>query len=336
VALTVNAFSPPTITAPSAETVATNGTLTFSAANSDAITVADSGPGASSDSLSLSVSHGQLTLSTTSGLTFTTGTNGSASFTVTGSVANLNAALSGLTYAPTSGYTGSDTLAATIRDTTDSLSASTSVALTVSGAVAPSITAPPTAATYVNTALVFTSPGTRAISVTDGSAGTNVEQLVLQVTHGTLTLASTSGITIVSGTNNSAAMTIDGTLANLNAALNGLTFMPTTNYAGLASLVLAYTDLGNGLMGTSTTTITIGKQPTKFGTGSPTAPPTAAAAAVQSVPSSTLSSPTLSSAVTSPTSPSSGDATSDLENSTPVDAQTQWLGLAAAVDLLVG
>ena len=43
------------------------------------------------DSLTLSVSNGKLTLGSTSGLTFTTGSNGSSSLTVTGTLATLNA-----------------------------------------------------------------------------------------------------------------------------------------------------------------------------------------------------------------------------------------------------
>jgi subtilase family serine protease len=297
VALTVNAFSPPTITAPSAETVAVNGTLTFSSANSDAITVADSGPGASSDSLTLSVSNGKLTLSTTAGLTFTTGSNGSASFTVTGSVANLNAALSGLTYQPTSGYTGSDTLAATVRDSTDNLSASTSVALTVSGAIAPSITAPTTVSTKT-AAVVFT--GSNAITINDASAGSSIEQLTLQASAGTIKLSTTSGLTFASGANNSASMKIDGTLANLNAALSGLTLTVT---AKSSTLTLSYQDLGDGLSGAAV--INISYLPGSGGG-------LGGAVAIGGTPADAVSS------------------------TTPPDAETELLGFAAAVELLVG
>jgi hypothetical protein len=62
----------------------------------------------------LSVSHGTLTLATTSGLSVTG--NGTASVDLTGTLANCNTALNGLTYTPTSGYFGSDSLAITSND----------------------------------------------------------------------------------------------------------------------------------------------------------------------------------------------------------------------------
>ena len=62
-------------------------------------------------SLSFSVSHGTLTLGSTSGLTFVSGLNGTASLTVTGSEPDLNSALNQLTYTPATGYTGADSLA---------------------------------------------------------------------------------------------------------------------------------------------------------------------------------------------------------------------------------
>ncbi len=299
VALTVNAFNPPTITAPTAAAVVMNGTLAFTSPN--VISVADSGPGSGSDALTLTVTHGTLTFASTTGLTFTSGTNGTASFTVTGSVANLNAALGGLTYKPTTGYTGSDSLAILIKDTSDNLSASATVALTVnSGSTGPSITAPATVNETTYAPIVF-----KTVSISDSSAGSGIQQLSLKsiagtsgtVPSGTLSLATMSGITIVSGANNSASMVIDGTLAALNAALNGLSFTPTVK---TSTITLAYTDLGNGQSATATITVNVSKL---------IAPP-----------------------------PGGGDVaiSPDTESTAPVDSQTQWKGLAAAVELLVG
>jgi hypothetical protein len=107
---------------------------------------------------------------TTSGLTITAGTNGSATIIVTGSIASLNAALSGLTYRPTAGYTGSDSLAISLADPVDHLSASTSVALTVSNSP-PAITAPATATVSVTSALTFSAANKNAISIADVNAG---------------------------------------------------------------------------------------------------------------------------------------------------------------------
>ncbi|MCC0029939.1 MAG: hypothetical protein H6891_06640 [Brucellaceae bacterium] len=70
--------------------------------------------GASSMTVTVSVSNGTLTLSGTAGITVTGGANGSATMTFTGSPAAINAALNGLTYAPAAEYFGSDTLTFTV------------------------------------------------------------------------------------------------------------------------------------------------------------------------------------------------------------------------------
>jgi hypothetical protein len=258
VALTVTAPNPPTITAPASGSLSENGSLAFSTAGGNAISIADSSAGSSGDSLTLSVAHGTLTLASTSGLTFTSGTNGSGSMTVTGTVANLNAALNGLTYVPTSGYSGSDSLAVSVLDPGDSLSASGSVALTVNPVTAPVITAPQAASLNENSSQVFSVAGGNAISFTDAKAGTsNTESLTLSVTHGTLKLATTHGLTFKSGANKSASMTVTGTVANLNAALNGITYKPTTGYSGSDSLAISVTDPGDGLSASTKVALTV-------------------------------------------------------------------------------
>ena len=102
------------VTAPASATVIENGSLAFSPTSNNSITVSGivglRGRSAPSPSLSLSVSHGTLTLGSTTGLTFTSGSNGTRSLTVSGSETSLNAALNGLTYAPATGYTGDDSL----------------------------------------------------------------------------------------------------------------------------------------------------------------------------------------------------------------------------------
>ena len=60
--------------------------------------------------VTLSVSHGILTLSQTSGLSFVAGSNGSGDMTVSGTLAEVNAALSTLTYTPFSNYYGTDSV----------------------------------------------------------------------------------------------------------------------------------------------------------------------------------------------------------------------------------
>ena len=108
----------------------------------------------------------------------------------------------------------------------------------------------------VNTALVFSTGNGNAISVSDVDANGNPEQVTLTVTNGTLTLNGTTGLMFSQGTGaGDTTMEFTGTLTDINNALNGLSFVPTTNFAGTSSLVISTDDLGNtGLGGPQTTT----------------------------------------------------------------------------------
>jgi len=64
----------------------------------------------------------------------------------------------------------------------------------------------------------------------------------LAVTQGTLDLKTTTGLTFNSGADNMAAMNFTGTLAQINAALDGMLYNPTQDYEGPATLSVAVTD----------------------------------------------------------------------------------------------
>ncbi len=251
---------PPGISAPTSASVMQNGSLTFSSAGNDAITLSDSQAGSNSDSLTLSVTSGTLTLASTSGLSVTSGANGSASMTVSGTLSSLNAALSGLTYAPNSGFNGSDSLSVAINDPGDSLSASRSVAISVKPA--PTISAPASAHVNQNTTLVFSAGKGDPITVADAAAGSGAVQLTLTAAHGKVKFSTMSGLKLVTGANNSASVTVTGTVAKLNAALNGLVFTPTSGYAGAASIGLSIKDLADQLTGSATVNIAVNSHPT--------------------------------------------------------------------------
>jgi subtilase family serine protease len=273
VALTINALSPPTITAPTSATLGENLSVSFSTTNSNAITVADAND-VTGDVLTLSVTNGTLTLGATPGLTFKSGTNGTASFSIAATLANLNKAINGLTYKPTSSYSGSDTLSILMSNAGDGQSASTSVALTVTPAVAPVLTAPATASLNENASQVFSAANSNSISFTDVNAGTSkTESVTLSVAHGTLKLGTTYGLVFTAGTNSSASMTVTGTVTNLNAALNGLTYKPTTGYSGSDSLSVSVADPGDGLSASTSVALTVNTLPPAF-----TAPATATVA----------------------------------------------------------
>jgi hypothetical protein len=90
--------------------------LTFKSANSNLISISDVDAGSNAVKVTLGVTHGKLTLSGISGLNFTAGSNGTANMTFTGTIANVNTALSDLKFDPDANYNGSAALTITTDD----------------------------------------------------------------------------------------------------------------------------------------------------------------------------------------------------------------------------
>ena len=67
----------------------------------------------------------------------------------------------------------------------------------------------------------------------------------LAVNTGTLTLGSTAGIAIVGGADGSANLTLSGTIAAINAALDGLVYSPSASFNGHDQLTITTSDLGH-------------------------------------------------------------------------------------------
>jgi hypothetical protein len=90
---------------------------------------------------------------------------------------------------------------------------------------------PAAQATSQNTTLVFSSANGNAISIADVDAAGGALQVTLSATHGVFTLSSTSGLSFSMGDGGAdASMTFTGTLADINAALEGAAFDPTFAY----------------------------------------------------------------------------------------------------------
>ena len=104
----------PVNTVPGAQATFMNTSLVFSSGNGNLISVAD--PDAATVQVALTVTNGTLTLSGTGGLTFNAGANGTATMTFTGTQAAVNAAIAGMSYAPTTSYTGPASLSITTSD----------------------------------------------------------------------------------------------------------------------------------------------------------------------------------------------------------------------------
>src|SRR5205085_6859295 len=103
-----------------------------------------------------------------------------------------------------------------------------------------------------------------AIVIGDIDAASGQIQVSLSVTNGSLTLGSMTGLTFSVGDGTAdASVAFTGTLADINSALDGLSFMPTAAFSGGAVLQIVTSDQGNSgaggtLTDTDTVNITIG------------------------------------------------------------------------------
>ena len=97
----------PTIANPATATVNEDGTLTFSTANGNAISISDLEAGNNALEVTLSVANGTLNLGSTAGLTFTVGSGvNDTAMTFRGTAAAINAALDGLQFTPITDFNG--------------------------------------------------------------------------------------------------------------------------------------------------------------------------------------------------------------------------------------
>jgi hypothetical protein len=104
----------PVNSVPGAQTTPGNTARIFSTASGNVISVTDVDAGASNVQVTLGVTSGTLSLGGTSGLTV--GGNATSTVTATGTLTSLNTALNGLTFTPSSGFSGSVTLTVNTSD----------------------------------------------------------------------------------------------------------------------------------------------------------------------------------------------------------------------------
>ncbi|MFA6064129.1 MAG: hypothetical protein WC736_16185, partial [Gallionella sp.] len=274
----------PVNTPVAAQNTAENVALVFSTANGNAITVndtADTSQAGSVNYLSVNVSVLNGTLTAVTGTGATMATNGSASVTISGTAAQVNAALDGLSYVPTSAWNGSETLAIVTSDggyngTGGIKTTSSSVGITVAAVnavpVATLTLASATATEAVSLNLLST--GLAAVSDADGANGLPgaavanatatikigdgaTNQGVLAVTLGD------SGLTSGVLNGSSGTLVLTGTFAQLDAFLKGQTTGTLTytnnNPAPVASeaLSLIASDTVDSTTAATTTIISI-------------------------------------------------------------------------------
>ena len=100
-----------------------------------------------------------------------------------------------------------------------------------------------TQAVNENDNLVFSQNNGNAISIKDLDIGSGNATINLNVTNGDLALNSSATGVVVSS-QNKGYITVTGTIANLNNALNGLIYTPDPNFSGNAELTITTNDNG--------------------------------------------------------------------------------------------
>ena len=93
----------------------------------------------------------------------------------------------------------------------------------------------------------FSTDSSNLISIADIDSGSNSVEVTLTATNGLLTLfGSTATLSFTTGDgSNDSVMTFTGSQADINTALDGMTFISTTNHGGTGSLQVNVNDLGN-------------------------------------------------------------------------------------------
>jgi gliding motility-associated-like protein len=233
-------------------TVPTSITVTEDIASAlTGISFTDVDAGANSVTATLSVLSG--TLDATSGSGVIVGGTASA-LTLTGILSNINTfiAWGAVKFTTALNATSDVTLTVSINDNGNTGSGgaltdtktTTIVVTPVNDAPVNSVPGPQSV--DQDATLVFSVANSNLISISDVDAGGAVVQVSLTATNGVMTLGSTTGLSFLRGNGtNDATMKFEGTIVNINTALNGLVFTPTSGYNGGASIQIETNDLGN-------------------------------------------------------------------------------------------
>ena len=226
------------------------------------LSISDVDAGTGSMTVTLVVNNGILNVS---GGGASIAGSGSSVVTLTGTVAQINATLAAaVDYVPNSNFNGTDTLAMSTSDGGNSgnggtLTDSDSVSIIVTPVNdAPVNTLATSYSTVEDTALKL-----NGLSISDADVASGNMSITLSVTSGTLAANSTTGVTVTGS--GSSALTLSGTLSELNAYLAASSsvpvFTPTSNATAAVTLTMSTNDNGNtggsALTDIDTRTITI-------------------------------------------------------------------------------
>ena len=164
------------------------------------------------------------------------------------SLANYQAALRSVGYTNTSDNPNTATRTASFRvnDGTTNSNFQTRDITVAAVNDAPVNIVPGPQATGEDTPLVFSDGAGNPITISDVDAGANPVRVTLTASNGTMSLSQTTGLGFITGDGTAdGSMTFTGTVAAINAALDGLAFTPTLDFVGPASIQLVTDDQGN-------------------------------------------------------------------------------------------
>jgi ELWxxDGT repeat protein len=156
-------------------------------------------------------------------------TNGSVSLNPDGS----------FVYTPNANFANIDTFTYVAND---GVSDSNPAIVTITvGAVnsPPVVSVPGGQATFRNTELIIPS-----LQISDPDAGNNPVRVTLTANNGSLTLSTTTGLTVIDADGDS-NVEIEGSIVNINAALNNLRYRPNEEFTGTDAIQIVVDDLGN-------------------------------------------------------------------------------------------
>ncbi|MCC7372437.1 MAG: hypothetical protein IT306_28750 [Chloroflexi bacterium] len=211
------------------------------------ITVNDVDVGGGLIQVQLTVNHGVLTLSTTSGLSFIAGDGTQdATMTFQGTLTNVNNALHNLVYRGNPNFVGQDPLTIVAGD------------LGNTGAGGPKTDSDvlQIAVGEINDAPVVTVPGAQSVNedtslsimgigVADVDIGSSPMRVTVSAASGAISLGSTSGLSFSTGDGTSdATMTFTGTLSNVNAALAAIQYRGNQDFNGADTITVTANDQG--------------------------------------------------------------------------------------------
>ena len=164
--------------------------------------------------------------------------------TLSGTAAQIDAALASANYTGNLNYYGPDSLLVKTTDTVNSATTGPqTVGITLADTTTVSDALPASLSGNENTAIPLS--GSNAISVSDTPNTGDVLHTTLTVSHGTITVGTLDGTTVVGGVNGSGSVTLSGTAAQINAALASANYTGNLNYYGPDSLLVTTTDTVN-------------------------------------------------------------------------------------------